>query len=83
MKYAKNLKEMTGNLVHNMADIITELKYEWTETEKKIIRLYETLKNQEKVATKLERTQQSVSDGLKRSKYKIIREAENALVDFL
>ncbi len=79
-----SLKNREKNpMASSMADLITELKYQWTETEKEIIRLYETHNNQEKVADELKTTQQSVSDGLRRSKHKIIREAEKVLVDFL
>jgi hypothetical protein len=77
------VNEEISSLVSKMADLITELKYEWTETEKKIIKLYEEHNNQLIVAEKLDVTQQSISDGLRRAKYKIIREAEKALVDFL
>ena len=71
------------SIASKMADIITELKYEWTETEKEIIKLYEYHKNQERVARELGISQQSVSDALRRAKHKVIREAEKALVDFL
>ena len=70
-------------LVSDIADLLADLKYEWTEKEKEIIQYYEELSNQNKVARKLHISQQSVSDGLRRAKYKQIRETENALIEFI
>ncbi|MBY9001220.1 MAG: hypothetical protein KGD64_09920 [Candidatus Heimdallarchaeota archaeon] len=70
-------------IMSSLADIISELKYEWTPKEKEINHLYDLMKNQNEVATKLGISQQSVSDGLRRSKYKQIRKAEQTLIDFI
>jgi hypothetical protein len=75
--------EHNDDILTSLADIVTELKYEWTEKEKEIVQTYEETQNQIKAANQLKIFQQSVSDGLRRAKYKQIREAEKALKEFL
>ncbi|MHA1259231.1 MAG: SatD family protein, partial [Candidatus Heimdallarchaeaceae archaeon] len=65
-------------ITSSLANLLSELKYEWTNKEKEIIQLYDALRNQIQVAQRLNISQQSVSDGLRRAKYKIIREAEQS-----
>ena len=73
----------TNRILTSLADILTELKYDWTSKEKEIIQVYESKRNQKRSAKKLKISQQSISDGLKRAKYKQIREAEKALLEFI
>ena len=76
-------KQVNDDLISNFADIIADMKYDWSEKEKEIVLIYEELQNQSKVAKKLKISQQSVSDGLRRARYKQIRNAEKALKEFL
>ena len=70
-------------ILTSFADILAELKYDWTEKEREIIEFYDIFINQNKVARKLHISQQSVSDGLRRAKYNQIRNAEKTLIDFI
>ncbi len=75
--------DLNDSILTNLADIVTELKYDWTEKEKEIITFYEEFENQNRVAKKMRISQQSVSDGLRRARYKQIRDAEEALIEFI
>ncbi len=71
------------SIITSLGDLLALLKYEWTHRETEIIQLYDKIKNQQEVAKRLKISQQSVSDGLIRSKHKRIRESEKVLIEFL
>ncbi len=72
-----------NDVISSLGNLILELKYEWTSREREIIELYKAYNNQIKVAKKLKISQQSVSDGLRRAKFKLIKEAEKSLIEFI
>jgi hypothetical protein len=77
------LDDSYNNVISALADLITEIKTGWTTRELEIIQHYERFKNQKRTAKELKISQQSVSDGLRRAKYKLIREAEKSLLEFI
>ena len=77
------IDEIKNSIISNVADLLTELKHEWTKRESEIIRVYEKSPNQLIAGKELGITQQSISAGIKRSKFEIIRETERSLIDFI
>jgi hypothetical protein len=75
--------EKFNNLINALTNLIIRIKYEWTDRELTMIKLYEKQGNQNEVAKILGISQQSVSDALRRSYWEGIREAETTVIDTL
>jgi hypothetical protein len=67
------------SLITTVANLVASRKYEWTETEKKIIETYEIYNKQIQVAKKHQIRQQSVSNALIRAHLKEIRASEEII----
>lgn len=77
------IDDSINEIISSLADLIVEIKVGWTERELEIIKQYNRFNNQKRTAKELKISQQSVSDGLRRAKYKIVREAERSLIEFI
>ena len=77
------LDDAYNDIISSLADMIVEIKVGWTKRELEIIKQYDKFRNQKQTAKELKISQQSVSDGLRRAKYKLIREVEQSLLAFI
>ena len=68
-----------NSLLEELANLIHLIRMNWTLKEHRTIQLYSDIKNQAKVANQLRITQQAVSDSLKKSHYKDLLKAEQAI----
>ncbi|MHA2256027.1 MAG: SatD family protein [Candidatus Heimdallarchaeaceae archaeon] len=77
------IDDKSNDVISSLADMIVEIKVNWTKRELEIIKHYDRYGNQKQTAKELKISQQSVSDGLRRAKHKLIREAEKSLLGFI
>lgn len=74
------------NILNLLTNLTIGLKQNWTLRQRKVVKLYQILGNQKKVAKKLGVSQQSIAKILKSSSWKRIEEAEdtiNSILSFL
>lgn len=71
--------ELLDEVISSMTSLLAHLKSRWSEKERMIIVLYEKYGNQMDAAEKCGITQQGVSDALKRSYWREIRENEKII----
>jgi len=70
-------------ILNSLTNLIVEFKHGWTETQRRVIKLYKELQNQEKVAKTLGVTQQNIAKILKNTNWKKIQEAEETINSIL
>jgi len=75
--------ELLDRMIASMANLLAHLKNRWSEKEKAVIALYEKHGRQVEVAEKYGATQQGISDALKRSYWREIRESEKIILKVL
>ncbi|MFQ6002611.1 MAG: SatD family protein [Candidatus Zixiibacteriota bacterium] len=66
-------------VLNSLGNLIVEIKHNWTETQRKVAKLYSELKNQVKVARKLKVSQQNVAKTLKSISWGKVYQAENTM----
>lgn len=66
-------------ILNSLANLVTEIKHDWTENQRKVAKLYAELKNQKKVARRMKVSQQNVAKTLKSISWKKVCQAEDTI----